>query len=176
MLNNKVSYENMAIPPPYAPKSKINIVDDYEYFYVTEALSSYLNCYTAEWDELFENIKAPMCDDISSYFFNPNKPLLPLDVLIPYEPQNTNDDDNKVIMNNPPSVLPSTTVNHIGIAKISSAAVMSIDSSVTQRKQGRKKKTRCVTNKSDIHAASSLTMSQEVNQTPNKRQKLSNSM
>jgi hypothetical protein len=176
MLNNKGSSKNMAIPPPYAPKSKIDIVDDYEYLYVTETLFSYPNCYTTEWDELFENIKAPMCEDISSYFFNLNKPLLPLIVLIPYEPQNTNDDDNKVIMNNPPPVFPSTTMNHIGIAKISNVAVMSTDSSVTQRKQGRKKKTRRVTDKSDVHAASSLTMSQEVNQAPNKRQKLLNSM
>jgi hypothetical protein len=67
-------------------------------------------------------------------------------------------------------------MNHIGIAKISNVAVMSTDSSVTQRKQGRKKKTRRVTDKSDVHAASSLTMSQEVNQAPNKRQRLLNSM
>jgi hypothetical protein len=67
-------------------------------------------------------------------------------------------------------------MNHIGIAKISNAAVMSVDSSVTQRKQGRKKKTRCLTDESDVHAASSLTMSQDVYQAPNKRQKLLNSI
>ncbi|CAJ2635957.1 unnamed protein product [Trifolium pratense] len=180
----------MTIPPPHAPKSKVDIVDAYDYLYVTEALSSYPNCYTTEWDELFENIKAPMCDDISSYFFNPDKPLLPLDVLIPCEPQNTNDDDdnndssklvvdesnNQVIMTNPPPVLPSTTMNHIDIAKISNAAVRPIDSPVMQRKQGRTKKTQCVMDESDVDPASSLTMSQEVNRARNKRQKILNCM
>ncbi|GAU35502.1 hypothetical protein TSUD_155330 [Trifolium subterraneum] len=170
MLNNG-SCENMATPPPcvmpHAPKSKVDIVDDYEYVYVTEALSSYPNCYTTEWDALFENIKAPMCDDISSYFFNPDKPLLPLDVLIPYEPQNTNDGDN----NDSSKLVVNESNNQVNMTNHPLA------SSVMQRKQGRIMKTQYVTAESDVDVASSLlTMSQKVNQAPKKRQKLLNCM
>src|SRR3954463_6897525 len=98
--DNNGSVENMELPTPtpassessQPPKPMVDNVNDYEYIYVTEELSA---CYTTEWDDMFESARAPVCEDLSTYFFNPLKPQLPLNVLIPSEPQNTSvDDDN----------------------------------------------------------------------------------
>lgn len=189
MLNKKYSFENTSPPSPsvipHIPTQKMEENVDSEYIYVTEELSSYPNFYTTEWDELFENIKAPMCDDISSYFFNPLKPLLPLHVLIPHQPQNINvsnnnidsselmlDESNDQIMVTPltpnvggefPTLPSSTTTNHIDEAEISNGKRLTIDSSVKQRKRER------------LSEENSLVTSSEVNQPPHKRQQFSKS-
>ncbi|AET03553.1 hypothetical protein MtrunA17_Chr8g0370081 [Medicago truncatula] len=151
---------------PEPPTSTVNNVDDYKYNYLTEALTSYPNCYTTEWDELFKNIKAPLCDDIFSYFFNPTKPLLPLDTPIPYQPQNIinvgdNEDSYKLVYDES---------NKQFIVVIISTPPT--DSSVKQRKRVRRKNAQGVTNESDVAAPSSLETSQAANAAPNKKKNL----
>jgi hypothetical protein len=148
---------------PEPPTPMVDNVDDYKYIYLTEALSSYPNCYTTEWDELFKNIKAPVCDDIFSYFFNPSKPLLPLDTLIPYQPQNINVGDNKDSY----KLVYDEYNNQFIIVIITPPS----DSSVKQRKRVRRKNAQRVTNESDVAAPSSLETSQAANAAPNKKKK-----
>ncbi|CAK8561832.1 unnamed protein product [Lathyrus sativus] len=151
--DNTGSFENIEPPTPIqassetsqVPTPMVNNVDDYEYLYVTEALSAYPNCYTTEWDDMFESARAPVCEDLSTYFFNPLKPQLPLSVLIPSEPQNTSVgdslvDSSKLVVDKPHNQI------------LDSAAA---DSSLKPRKRGRPKKI-----KTDVVAGSS----QKVNQ------------
>jgi len=147
----------------HPPTPMVDNVDDYEYLYLTEALSSYPKCYTTEWNELFENIKTHVCDDISSYFFNPTKPLLPLDTLIPNQPQNINVGDNKGSY----KLVIDESNNQVIIVTITP----SLDSYVKQRKRVRRKKARRVTDEFDVAAPSSLQTPQEVNEAPNEKTK-----
>jgi len=148
---------------PEPPTPMVGNVDDYKYIYLTEALSSYPNCYTTEWDELFKNIKAPVCDDIFSYFFNPTKPLLPLDTLIPYQPQNINVGDNEDSY--------KLVYNESNKQFIIVIITPPTDSSVKQRKRVRRKNVQRVTDKSNVAEPSSMETSHEVNEAPNKKKK-----
>ncbi|CAL5197376.1 unnamed protein product [Lathyrus oleraceus] len=185
MLNNKDSSENMAPPAPM-----VDNVDDYEYIYVTEALSAYPNCYTTEWDDMFESVRAPVCEDLSTYFFNPLEPQLPLNVLTPHVRQNISDgnnidssefvvdesNDNHVMVNVDSSKLVVGESNNnqvivdslpVDAAETSNETVWAIDLSVKEKKLDRPKKMRRVTDESnDVDASSSPSMSQEVNQAP----------
>ncbi|CAK8566746.1 unnamed protein product [Lathyrus sativus] len=182
---NKDSSENIAPPAPM-----VDNVDDYEYLYVTEALSAYPNCYTTEWDDMFESARAPVCEDLSTYFFNPLKPQLPLNVLTPHVRQNISDgnnidssefvvdesNDNHVMVNidssklvvdesnNNPAIVDPLPVDAV---ETSNGTVRVIDLSVKEKKLGRPKNTRRAADESDdVDASSSPSMSQEVNQAP----------
>lgn len=96
--------------PPSPPFPSLND-EASDYIYLTEALAPYKNYYTTEWDEMFENVKSPICDDISNYFFNPLKPLLPLDVIYPTilspltktQTLLLNHHDTPILLDSPPS-------------------------------------------------------------------------
>ncbi|CAI8608889.1 unnamed protein product [Vicia faba] len=188
MLNKKDSSENMAPPAggvtPEAATSMVDNVDDYEYLYVTEALSAYPNCYTTEWEDMFESARAPICDDMSNYFFNPIMPQLPLHVLTPHVRQNTSfgdnvdssefvfdeSNDNHVMGNIDSSKLVVDESNNnqviVNAVETSNGTVPATDLSVNEKKLGRAKKMRGVAEESDVDASSSPSMSQEVNQAP----------
>lgn len=164
--DNNGSFENIEPPTPIQASSEasqvptplVDNVDDYEYIYVTEALSAYPNCYTTEWDDMFESARAPVCEDLSTYFFNPLKPQLPLNVLIPSEPQNTSVGDNladssKLVVDEPHNQI---------LVPVDAAAA---DPSTKPKKRGRRRKI-----KSDVGAGSSATPRKvnQLNEAPKK--------
>ncbi|CAI8608884.1 unnamed protein product [Vicia faba] len=169
--NNNGSFENMEPQTPtptpassetsHTTKPLVDNVDDYEYIYVTEELSA---CYTTEWDAMFESARAPMCEDLSTYFFNPLKPQLPLNVLIPSEPQNTS-----VGGDNLDSCIMVVDESHNQIMDPVDTATA--DSSLKPKKRGRPKKFKCLIVQSDVDAGSSvgLRKGNQLNEAPKKK-------